>query len=175
MMKNTPKLTLIIISTTIIIASAILYNTTKSTTQGINKVIVKTRKVIKTIITKCVIKKTIKTMHYMLNKISKQIILLTIIAMVIENEPTRKNNRETTSLKDNTENNNPPEEKNNGNQISIAAWNIKCNNRELPELEKEAIKKRWDIVFISETGLMLSKIGPPTIENQILLQDYITI
>ena len=77
----------------------------------------------------------------MLNKISKQIILLMIIAMEIENEPTRKNNRETISLKDNAENNNPLEEKNNGNQISIAAWNIKCNNRELPELEKEAIKK----------------------------------
>ena len=114
-------------------------------------------------------------MHYMLNKISKRIILLTIIAMVIENKPTRKNNRETTSLKDNAENNNPPEEKNNGNQISIAAWNIKCNNRELPELEKEAIKKRWNIVFISETGLILSKIGPPTTENQILLRDYITV
>ena len=64
-----------------------------------------------------------------------------IIAMVIENEPTRKNNRETTRLKDNAKNNKPLEEKNNGNQISIAAWNIKCNNRELPELEKEAIKK----------------------------------
>ena len=94
MMKNTPKLTLTIISATIINALAILYNTTKSTTQGINKVIVKTRKVIKTIITKCVINITIKTMHYMLNKINKRIILLMIIAMIIENEPTRKNNRE---------------------------------------------------------------------------------
>ena len=36
MIKNTPKLTLTIISATIIIALAILYNT-KSTTQGINK------------------------------------------------------------------------------------------------------------------------------------------
>ena len=61
--------------------------------------------------------------------------------MVIENNPTRKNNMETTNLRDNTKNNNPLEEKNNGNQISMAAWNIKCNNKELPELEKEAIKK----------------------------------
>ena len=107
--------------------------------------------------------------HYILNKINKQIILLMIIAMVIENNPIRKNNMETTSLRDNTENNNPLEEKNNGNQISITAWNIKCNNKELLELEKEAIKKQWNIVFISETGLILSKIGPPTTENQILL------
>ena len=62
--------------------------------------------------------------------------------MVIENNPTRKNSMETTSLRDNTKNNNPSEEKNSGNQISIAAWNIKCNNKKLPELEKEAIKKR---------------------------------
>ena len=73
----------------------------------------------------------------MLNKINKRIILLTIIAMVIENNPTM----ETTGLRDNAKNNNPLEKKNSGNQISIAAWNIKCNNKELLEVEKEAIKK----------------------------------
>ena len=61
--------------------------------------------------------------------------------MVIENNSTRKNNMEITNLRDNTKNNNPPEKKNNGNQISIAAWNIKCNNKKLLEVEKEAIKK----------------------------------
>ena len=62
--------------------------------------------------------------------------------MVIENNPTKKNNMETTNLRDNAKNHNPLEEKNNGNQISIAAWNIKCNNKKLPEVEKEAIKKQ---------------------------------
>ena len=45
--------------------------------------------------------------YYILNKINKQIILLTIIAMVIENNPTKKNNMETTNLRDNAKNNNP--------------------------------------------------------------------
>ena len=79
--------------------------------------------------------------HYISNKINKQIILLTIIAMVIESNPIRKHNMKTTNLRDNAKNNNSPKEKNNGNQISIAAWNIKCNNKELLELEKKAIKK----------------------------------
>ena len=107
MMKNTPKLTFTIISTTIIIAIAILYNITNPITQKINRIIIRTRKVIKIIITKYVINITIKTMYYILNKINKQIILLTIIAMVIENNPTRKNNMETTNLRDNAKNNNP--------------------------------------------------------------------
>ncbi len=58
--------------------------------------------------------------------------------------------------------------------INIAAWNIKCNSRELPEVEKEVLKRRWDIVFISETGLTSSKIGPPQTENQVYLNDYVT-
>ena len=98
-------------------------------------------KVMKTIIIKHIINITIKMIHYITNKINKQIILLTIIAMVIENNLTRKNNKETTNLKDNAKNNNSLEEKNNGNQISITTWNIKCNNKKLPELEKEATKK----------------------------------
>ena len=56
--------------------------------------------------------------------------------------------------------------------VTIAAWNIKCNNRELPDVEKETIKRQWDIVFISETGLISSKIGLLTTENQIFLQDF---
>ena len=171
-MKNISKMTLIIIST---ITIALLYIIFNPIIQTINKVITKIVKTTKITITKHTINTIIKVIYYMFGKISKQIVSLPLIAMVIDNNPTRKHITETTNPDGNKKNKNPMKGKNSDNQIFLAAWNIKCNNKKLPELEKKVIKKWWDIVFISKTSLISSKIGSPTTENQIFLQDYVIV
>ena len=94
--------------------------------------------------------------------------------MVMGNNHDGNYNTETTDTHENGKNDDTMEKETNSNKLSIVAWNIRCNNKELPEVEKEAIKRQWDIVFISETGLISSKIGPPTTESQIYLQDYVS-
>ena len=94
--------------------------------------------------------------------------------MVMGNNHDRNQNTETIDTCENGKNDNTMEEETNSNKLSIAAWNIRCNNKELPKVEKEAIIRQWDIVFISKRGVISSKIGPSTTESQIYLQDYVS-
>ena len=95
-----------------------------------------------------------KVINHLSKKINGQIILLLAVVMVMGNNHDGNHNTETTDTRENGKNDDTMEEETNSNKLSIVAWNIRCNNKELPEVEKEAIKRQWDIVFISETGLI---------------------
>ena len=138
----------------------------------INKTISKTTELLEVTIKKHTINVITKIINYITKKISGQITFLLVVAMVMSNDHDGNYNTEAIDMHGNRKNDDIIEEENNSNQLSIVAWNIRCNNKKLPDVEKKAIKRQWDIIFISTTGLISSKIGPPTTESQLYLQDY---